>query len=95
MVLNENQILHLGRLARIRLEEGDLTALAGQFEGILGLIDRLQAVDTSGVEPLAHPLEARQPLREDRVTERDQRTLFQSLAPQAEKGLYLVPRVIE
>ncbi len=95
MTLNENQILHLGRLARIRLEDGDLAALAGQFEGILGLIGRLQAVDTSGVEPLAHPLEVRQPLREDRVTEQDQRALFQSLAPQAEEGLYLVPRVIE
>lgn len=95
MALNENQILHLGRLARIRLEENDLVALAGQFEGILELIDHLLAVDTSGVEPLAHPLEAYQPLREDRVTEQDQRVLFQSLAPQAEEGLYLVPRVIE
>ena len=55
----------------------------------------MQAVDTSGVEPLANPLDARQRLRQDRVTEGDRRGEFQALAPAVEDGLYLVPRVVE
>ncbi|MEG7168327.1 Asp-tRNA(Asn)/Glu-tRNA(Gln) amidotransferase subunit GatC, partial [Pseudomonas aeruginosa] len=61
----------------------------------LGLIDQMQAVDTSGVEPLAHPLEATQRLRPDAVTETDHRDAYQTIAPAVEEGMYLVPKVIE
>ncbi|WP_134604273.1 Asp-tRNA(Asn)/Glu-tRNA(Gln) amidotransferase subunit GatC, partial [Pseudomonas aeruginosa] len=65
------------------------------LNNILGLIDQMQAVDTSGVEPLAHPLEATQRLRPDAVTETDHRDAYQTIAPAVEEGLYLVPKVIE
>ncbi len=93
--LTETDLRLLARLARLRLEESEITELRGQFSGILGLINQLQAVDTRGVEPLSHALDLGLRLREDVVTETDQRTLFQSVAPQVEEGLYLVPKVIE
>ena len=67
----------------------------GELNGILALVDEMQAVDTNGIEPMAHPQDARQRLREDVVTDRDQRALYQSVAPATEDGLYLVPKVIE
>ncbi len=66
-----------------------------QMNDILSMVDQMAAVDTQGVEPMAHPQEVTQRLREDEVTETDQRELFQSIAPQVEDGLYLVPKVIE
>jgi len=69
--------------------------MRGQLNGILAMVDAMRAVDTSGVEPMSHPQEVAQRLREDRVTEKDQREIFQSVAPAVEDGLYLVPKVIE
>ena len=66
-----------------------------QMNAILAMVDAMAAVDTAGVEPMAHPQEVMQRLREDVVTEADQRSLFQAIAPQVEGGLYLVPQVIE
>jgi aspartyl-tRNA(Asn)/glutamyl-tRNA(Gln) amidotransferase subunit C len=65
------------------------------LNGILELVGRMSEVDTAGVEPMSHPENAGQRLREDRVTEHDEREAFQSVAPQVEDGLYLVPKVIE
>ena len=65
------------------------------LNNILGLIDAMQAVDTTGIEPLAHPLEATQRLRADTVTEQNQRDAYQAVAPAVENGLFLVPKVIE
>ncbi|MDE2342265.1 MAG: Asp-tRNA(Asn)/Glu-tRNA(Gln) amidotransferase subunit GatC [Betaproteobacteria bacterium] len=95
MALTDTDLKRLARLARLRLEESEIAGLQGQFAGILGLIDQLQAVDTRGIEPLSHALDLGLRLREDIVTETDQRALFQSVAPQVEDGLYLVPKVIE
>ncbi|MDE1941614.1 MAG: Asp-tRNA(Asn)/Glu-tRNA(Gln) amidotransferase subunit GatC [Betaproteobacteria bacterium] len=95
MALTDTDLKRLARLARLRLEESEITGLQGQFAGILGLIDQLQAVDTRGIEPLSHALDLGLRLREDLVTETDQRARFQSVAPQVEEGLYLVPKVIE
>ncbi|MBI2316432.1 MAG: Asp-tRNA(Asn)/Glu-tRNA(Gln) amidotransferase subunit GatC, partial [Betaproteobacteria bacterium] len=67
----------------------------GQLNDIFGLIERMQAVDTSAVEPMTHAQGRALRLREDGVTESDQKSLFQSVAPQVEEGLYLVPKVIE
>ncbi len=86
------KIAHLARLQLSAEEEGRVT---DRLNDILHLIDQLQAADTTGVAPLAHPTDATQPLREDAVTESDRRDLYQALAPATAAGLYLVPRVIE
>jgi len=85
----------IAHLARLGLSEADLPRTTETLNNILGLIDRMQAVDTTGIEPLAHPLETTQRLRADVVTERNQRDAYQAIAPAVEEGLYLVPRVIE
>ena len=77
------------------LNDTDLPQTTATLNSILGLIDAMQAVDTEGVEPLAHPLEATQRLRADVVSETNQREAYQAIAPAVENGLYLVPKVIE
>ncbi|HXZ49951.1 MAG TPA: Asp-tRNA(Asn)/Glu-tRNA(Gln) amidotransferase subunit GatC [Usitatibacter sp.] len=94
-MLSRDQVLHIARLARIRVDESEVEALERELNGILALVERMAAVETEGVEPMSHPESAAQRLREDRVTERDRRADFQAAAPQVEDGLYLVPRVIE
>jgi aspartyl-tRNA(Asn)/glutamyl-tRNA(Gln) amidotransferase subunit C len=86
------QIAHLARIA-VRDEEVD--ALAGELGRVLDFVGQLAQADISGVEPLAHPLDQALILREDVVTEPDQRDAFLALAPEAQSGLYLVPKVIE
>ena len=86
------KIAHLARLQLTPEEEGRVT---DRLNDILGLIDRLQAADTTGIAPMAHPMDASQPLREDVVTEQDHRDDYQKIAPATEAGLYLVPKVIE
>ena len=95
MALDRSDVERLAYLARIGLQEADIPATADKLTSIMGLIDKMQAVDTSGVQPLAHPLEATQRLRPDQVTESNQRDALQTIAPATEQGLYLVPRVIE
>ncbi|NTV11337.1 MAG: Asp-tRNA(Asn)/Glu-tRNA(Gln) amidotransferase subunit GatC, partial [Zoogloea sp.] len=81
--------------SRIALTEADAEATQAKLNGIFGLIEAMQAVDTSGVEPMSHPQDLAQRLRDDAVTEGDRRAAFQAIAPQTEAGLYLVPKVIE
>lgn len=95
MALERTEVEKIAHLARLGLSEADLPRTTETLNNILGLIDRMQAVDTTGVEPLAHPLETTQRLRADVVTETNQRDAFQAIAPAVEEGLYLVPRVIE
>ena len=94
-MLSLDQIRRVADLARLELSEAEIVAMQQELNGILALVDQMGAVDTEGVEPMSHPQAATQRLREDRVTEVDQRELFQSIAPQVEDGLYLVPKVIE
>jgi len=94
-MLSLDQVRAIARLARIEVAEGEEAALAAQLNGILAMVEQMQGVDTRGVEPMSHPQEVRQRMREDSVTETDQREPFQSIAPQVEDGLYLVPQVIE
>ena len=94
-MLSEDDVRRIARLARIELAAGEVEGLRDELNGILGLIDQMRAVDTSGVEPMSHPQPLSQRLREDRIGETDQRERFQAVAPQVEDGLYLVPRVIE
>ncbi|MFT6430849.1 MAG: aspartyl-tRNA(Asn)/glutamyl-tRNA(Gln) amidotransferase subunit C [Halopseudomonas sp.] len=95
MALDRKAVEDIAHLARIALNEDDIPATTAKLSGILDLIDQMQAVDTLGVTPLAHPLETIQRLRADRVTETNQRDALQAIAPATEDGLYLVPRVIE
>jgi len=85
---------HLGRLARIGLDETDCAALGGELGPILALVDQLREADVEGVVPMAHPLALAQRMRPDEVTEKPDRDRLQRNAPQVRDGLYLVPRVI-
>lgn len=95
MSLSNEQVGHIARLARIALSDTELDATRAKLNGIFELIEQMQAVDTTGVEPMSHPQELATRLRPDLVTEPDRREAFQQIAPQTEAGLYLVPKVIE
>jgi aspartyl-tRNA(Asn)/glutamyl-tRNA(Gln) amidotransferase subunit C len=95
MALSSDDVLRLAQLARIEITPAEAAEVRQKLDRILDLIGRLQAVDTRGIVPMAHAQEVALPLREDVVTETDQRELFQGLAPAVAHGLYLVPRVIE
>ncbi|WP_049723607.1 Asp-tRNA(Asn)/Glu-tRNA(Gln) amidotransferase subunit GatC [Gilvimarinus polysaccharolyticus] len=95
MAVNKNDIEKLAELSRIDISDEAAANVAQSISEVLGLVDQLQAVDTTGVRPMAHPLDAVQRLRRDEVTECDQREQLQAMAPATEDGLYLVPRVIE
>ncbi|MCL7945226.1 Asp-tRNA(Asn)/Glu-tRNA(Gln) amidotransferase subunit GatC [Marinobacter sp. ATCH36] len=95
MTISREDIEKVAVLARIRVDDEQVSALEKDLGNILDLVDQLSAADTDSVEPMAHPLNAVQRLRADEVTETDQREAFQAIAPATENGLYLVPRVIE
>jgi aspartyl-tRNA(Asn)/glutamyl-tRNA(Gln) amidotransferase subunit C len=95
MSLDHDQVRRLARLARIAIRPDETEAVLERLNRVLALIDEMRRVDTSGVEPMAHPLDAVQRLRPDAVTEPDRRELYQAVAPAVEGGLYLVPKVIE
>jgi aspartyl-tRNA(Asn)/glutamyl-tRNA(Gln) amidotransferase subunit C len=95
MSLSIEQIMRVAGLARIELAEGDTEATRGKLNSILELIEQLQAVDTRGIEPMSHPQDLAQRLRDDVAIESDARDAFQAIAPRTENGLYLVPKVIE
>ena len=94
-MLSLDEVRAIAQLARIDVAPASLAALQQELNGILAMVDAMRAVDTSGVEPMAHPQDLRQRLRDDAITEEDARALFQSITPQIEDGLYLVPKVIE
>ena len=94
-MLTQADVVRIAHLARIELAPGEADAILGQMTGILGLIEELQAIDTAGVEPMAHARDVVQRQRADVVTETDRRNDYQSVAPAVENGLYLVPKVIE
>lgn len=95
MTISEQDLARVAELARIRLDPATVTEVTRRIGNILGMIDRMQAVDTRAVSPMAHPLDTVQRLRPDEVTEPDRRADFLAIAPVSEEGLYLVPRVIE
>ncbi len=95
MSLSHDEVKRIARLARIAVSESELEAVQAQLNRVLGLIDQMQAVDAKGIEPMAHALDLVQRLRADDVTETDRHEQFQAAAPAIERGLYLVPKVIE
>jgi aspartyl-tRNA(Asn)/glutamyl-tRNA(Gln) amidotransferase subunit C len=95
MSLSPDDVRRIAHLARIAVTEAELAAVQHQLNGILALVEQLKAADTAGVEPMPHAQDIMLRLRDDVVTEGDQHRLFQSIAPQVEADLYLVPKVIE
>ena len=95
MALDRSEVEKIARLARLEISDSEADQVAGRITDILDLIDKMQAVNTDEVKPLSHPVDASQRLRPDEVTEIDRRDELQQLAPAAQDGLFLVPRVIE
>ena len=95
MHLSLDEVRRIALLARIEISDAEARAMQAQLNDIFHMIGEMQKVSTEGVEPMAHARDMKLRLREDRVTEPDRHELYQSLAPQAERGLYLVPKVIE
>ncbi len=95
MSISAEEVKKVAHLARLAVPDDQLEGYVRNLSNILNLVDQLSAIDTSGVDPMAHPLDMMQRLREDVVTETDNRDKYQSVAPEVENGLYLVPKVIE
>ncbi|MCB1788973.1 MAG: Asp-tRNA(Asn)/Glu-tRNA(Gln) amidotransferase subunit GatC [Gammaproteobacteria bacterium] len=95
MSLSPEDVAKIAHLARLAVNENDTLALGRDLSNILDLVAQMDAIDTAGVTPMAHPLEMAQRLRVDQVSETDQRDRYQSNAPAVERGLFLVPKVIE
>lgn len=95
MSLSTQDVEKVARLARLAMTGTEIETARTQLNGIFDLIAEMQAVDTRNVAPMSHSQDLTQRLREDNVTEPNQREAFQAIAPQVEQGLYLVPKVIE
>ena len=95
MALTTDDIKQIAHLARIGLDEASIEPLRDDLTTVLSLVEQLNAVDTNGVEPMAHPGDAVLRLREDKVSEENKRDSLQAPAPSTEQGYFLVPRVIE
>ncbi len=95
MTIDRTEVENVAHLARIAIDGDDIVGYTRDLTNILSLVDQMQKTPTDDIEPMAHPLSAKQRLRIDRVTEVNQREHFQKVAPITEAGLYLVPKVIE
>ena len=95
MALKPEDVKSIAHLARLDIREEDIPNYAENLSRIFDFVQQLEAADTNGVEPMAHPLHMAQRLRADEVSESDNRELYQQNAPQTDAGLYLVPKVIE
>ena len=95
MNLTAQDVEKIAHLARLGIDQQDVVHYADDLTGLLNLMQQMGETDTSGVEPMAHPMAQIQRLRTDAVSETDHRSHFQAIAPQVEDGLYLVPKVIE
>lgn len=95
MSLDSDDVRTIARLARLRVGDEELGTIAASLTAVLGLAERMRAVDVDGIEPMAHPTATTLRLRPDVVTESDERDALQAPAPQVEDGWFLVPRVLE
>jgi aspartyl-tRNA(Asn)/glutamyl-tRNA(Gln) amidotransferase subunit C len=95
MALTLADVQRIAHLARIEITADAAAEVHRKLESIFAMINELNAVDTTGITPMAHAQDVMLPLREDKVTETDRHALYQSVAPAVEDGLYLVPRVVE
>ncbi|WP_319242266.1 Asp-tRNA(Asn)/Glu-tRNA(Gln) amidotransferase subunit GatC [uncultured Propionivibrio sp.] len=95
MSLSLEQVHRVAQLARLEISDAEAETTRTQLNAIFTLIEAMQAVDTKGIEPMAHAQDLSQRLRPDEVTEIDRRAAFQAVSPEVEAGLFLVPKVIE
>ena len=95
MNLSLSDVYRIAHLARLDIDAAHAEEVRAKLTSIFGLIDELTAIDTTGVEPMAHAQDATLPLRDDVISEADASERYQALAPSADDGLYLVPKVIE
>ncbi len=95
MTLKTEDVRNIAQLARLQVDDEDVERYATELSNVLALVEQMNTLDTTGITPMAHPLDATQRLREDVVTETNSREKFQSIAPDVEGGLYRVPKVIE
>ena len=95
MSIERQEIEKLATLARIAIDDSTINEVSERLSSVLTLVDQLQAADTTGVPAMSHPMQAIQRLREDEITELNQRDALQTVAPDTENGLFLVPKVIE
>ncbi len=95
MSITPKEVQKIAHLARLQINDDEVDQYAVELSNIISFVEKMNTADTQDIEPMAHPLDIIQRLREDKVTETNQREKFQSIAPRAEKGLYLVPKVIE
>ena len=95
MKITDTVVKNIADLTQLTFDEDELASIRTSMSDILELVEQMQQVDTTGVEPMSNPLDATQRLRKDAVTEENQRETYQRIAPETEDGLYLVPKVIE
>ncbi|MFP6806911.1 MAG: Asp-tRNA(Asn)/Glu-tRNA(Gln) amidotransferase subunit GatC [Pseudomonadales bacterium] len=95
MEIDRKVVTEIAELAQLQIVDGEIDRVIQKMNEVLEMVDEMQAVDTTGVEPMAHPMDANQILRADEVTESDNREQYQEIAPDTENGFYLVPRVVE
>ena len=95
MSISKTDIEAVASLAQLNIDENSIPHMVQELSDILSFIEQMQDIDTSDVEPMPHPQDIELRLRNDQVTEPDQRTKLQALAPESEKGLYLVPKVLD
>tara|TARA_B100000965_G_scaffold221590_1_gene185387 strand:+ start:216 stop:503 length:288 start_codon:yes stop_codon:yes gene_type:complete len=95
MSIDKSDIEHLCNLSKLNLDEEEQSIFLSQMQSILGMIEELQEVETSDIEPMAHPLQMTQRLRDDEVTEFNKRDKYQKNTDFAEDGFYKVPKVID
>lgn len=95
MSISNEEVKKIAHLARLAVAEENIEGYAHNLSDILDLVAQMNAVNTDSIEPMAHPLDVSQRLREDKVSEEDQRERFLAGSPSHEAGLFLVPKVIE
>jgi aspartyl-tRNA(Asn)/glutamyl-tRNA(Gln) amidotransferase subunit C len=95
MALSVDDVQRAAHLARIEITTAEAIDVQNKLQGVFRMIERMRAVDTTGIVPMSHAQDVSLPLREDRVTESDRHELYQRNAPAVEDGLYLVPKVLE
>ncbi len=95
MSIDVDEVKKIAKLAALDVKDEDIQSYADNLSNILGLVEQMSAVDTTGVTPMSHPFDVVQRLREDVVTEVDRRADFLAIAPKTEDGLYLVPKVLD
>lgn len=94
-IIDRNTVEKIAHLARLKISEEQIPNYLKNFSNIIHFVEQINAADTTDVLPMSHPLHMNQPLRPDAITENNERTLYQDIAPSVESGLYLVPQVIE